>query len=91
MSGLFGSLQQSVQSLNAQSRGVETAGRNLANVNNANYARQRVVFGERGTVITPQGVQSLGIEAKSIQQLRDALLDRQLVREIGLSAALTAS
>ncbi len=91
MSGLFGSLQQSVQSLNAQSRGVETAGRNLANVNNASYARQRVVFGERGTVITPQGVQSLGIEAKSIQQLRDSLLDRQLVREIGLTAALTAS
>lgn len=90
MSGLFGSLSQSVNALNAQSRGVETAGRNLANVNNPAYARQRVVLADRGTVLTPQGAQSLGIEAKSIQQMRDTLLDRQLTREIGRTSALQA-
>ncbi len=88
MSGLVSSLNQAVRALQAQSRGVETAGRNLANVNNADYARQRVVFGDRGTVLTPQGAQSLGIEAKAVQQLRDALLDRQLSREVARTADL---
>ena len=46
MSGLYSSLNASVQSLSAQSRALEIAGKNLANVNNASYARQRVVFGD---------------------------------------------
>lgn len=87
MSGLFGSLSSGVRALTAQSRAVETAGRNLANVNNPHYARQRVVLGDRGTVFTPEGAQSLGLEALQIQQLRDDLLDRQTVREIGATTA----
>lgn len=90
MSGLLSSLSQSVLALNAQSRGVETAGRNLANVNNPDYSRQRVVFADRGSIVTHDGVQSIGIEAKAIQQVRDALLDRQLARELGRTAALEA-
>jgi flagellar hook-associated protein 1 len=90
MSGLFGSLTQSIGALNAHSRGVETAGRNLANVANPHYARQRVLYGDRGTVLTPQGAQSLGIEAKAIQQVRDRLLDQQVVREMSLEASLVA-
>ena len=31
-----------------QSRAVEIAGKNLANVNNPNYARQRVMIGSLG-------------------------------------------
>jgi flagellar hook-associated protein 1 FlgK len=87
MSGLFGSLSSSVQALNAHSRALETAGKNLANVNNPEYARQRVVYGSRGTVMTPQGAQSLGLEVRAIQQLRDALLDRQLMRELSLESS----
>lgn len=90
MSGLFGSLTNNVKALNAQSRAIETAGRNLANVNNPNYARQRVVFGDRGTVQTPLGAQSLGMEARAVIHLRDALLDKQLLRETALEAALKA-
>ena len=90
MSGLVSSLNQAVRSLQAQSRGVEIAGRNLANVNNPDYARQRVLFGDRGMVVTAQGAQSLGIEAKSVQQIRDDLLDRQLARELGRGASLQA-
>lgn len=90
MSGLFGSLAANVKALSAQSRGVETAGRNLANVNNSSYARQRVEFGERGVVITPQGAESMGVEAMRIIQLRDALLDRQVGREVSLTASLSA-
>lgn len=90
MSGLFGSLHSTVMALSAHSRAIETTGKNLANVNNPNYARQRVLYGDRGTVVTPDGAQSLGLEALGVQQLRDNLLDRQVLRESGLSAAFTA-
>ncbi|MBI2516351.1 MAG: flagellar hook-associated protein FlgK [Opitutae bacterium] len=86
MSGLFSSLNASVKALTAQSRGIEMAGKNLANVNNTAYARQRVLFGDRGTVQTPEGAQSLGLEALGIQQLRDTLLDRQVLREVALKS-----
>src|SRR5258708_7579507 len=90
MSGLFSSLNTTVKALNAQSRGIDLSGRNLANVNNPNYARQRVILGDRGTVVTPDGAQSLGIEALGVQQLRDSLLDRQVTREISLNASYAA-
>lgn len=90
MSGLFSSLNSSSMALNAHSRAIETSGKNLANVNNPNYSRQRVVYGDRGTVETPDGVESLGLEVLSVRQLRDVLLDRQLMREIGLSGSLDA-
>ena len=76
--------------LNAHSRAIETAGKNLANVNNPAYARQRVIYGDRGTVVTPDGAQSLGLEALGVQQLRDTLLDRQVLRESSLTASFTA-
>jgi len=90
MSGLFSSLNASVKALSAQSRALETTGKNLANVNNTSYARQKVIFGDRGTVETPEGAESLGLEALGIQQVRDALLDKQVMREIAMSAATTA-
>ncbi len=88
MSGLFSTLNSASMALNAHSRAIETAGKNLANVNNPNYARQRVEYGDRGTVETPEGAQSLGLEVLSVQQIRDVLMDRQLMREIGLSGSL---
>ncbi|HYC72681.1 MAG TPA: flagellar hook-associated protein FlgK [Opitutaceae bacterium] len=90
MSGLFTTLNSTVMALNAHSRALETSGKNLANVNNPDYARQRVVYGDRGTVETTHGAQSLGLEVLAIQQLRDLLLDRQLMREIGLSGSYEA-
>lgn len=86
MSGLFASLNASVNALTAHSRAVEIAGKNLANVSNPNYARQRVVYGDRGTVVTEQGAESLGLEAIGVEQLRDTLLDRQVGREAALTA-----
>jgi flagellar hook-associated protein 1 FlgK len=90
MSGLYSSLNTTVKALNAQSRGIDLSGRNLANVNNPSYARQRVILGDRGTVVTPDGAQSLGIEALGVQQLRDALLDRQVMSEISRKASFSA-
>lgn len=90
MSGLFSTLNSTSMALGAHSRAIETSGKNLANVNNPNYARQRVVYGDRGTVQTAQGVESFGLEVLSISQLRDVLLDRQLMREIGMGGSLDA-
>ena len=81
MPGLFDSLYTSTNSLRAQSAALDIVGRNMSNVNNPAYARQRVVFGDKGSVNTPLGAQSLGIEPVAIQQMRDALLDGQVREE----------
>lgn len=90
MSGLYSSLNHSVKALTAHSRSIEITGKNLANVNNTAYARQRVIYGDRGTLVTPQGAESLGLEAIGVQQLRDTLLDRQVMREIALKSSFEA-
>ncbi len=90
MSGLLGNLLTNTRALNAHSAGADLAGRNLANVNNPDYARQRIILGDKGTMKTDLGVQSLGLEATGIQQIRDVLLDQQIVREIMLKGSLEA-
>ena len=90
MSGLYSSINTSVKALAAHSRAIEITGKNLANVNNVDYARQRVIYGDRGTVVTPTGAESLGLEALGVQQLRDTLLDRQVMREIALKSTFQA-
>jgi flagellar hook-associated protein 1 FlgK len=90
MSGLFSSLNSAVSALSAQSRAVEIAGKNLANVNNPDYARQRVLIGSLGTIMTAQGPESMGVTALSVQQLRDSLLDKQVMRELSLTASYNA-
>jgi len=89
MAGIYATLNQTVMALSAHSRAIEITGKNLANVNNPDYARQRVLYGDRGTVTTPQGVESLGLEALAVQQIRDALLDQQVTREVSLLAMFT--
>src|SRR5438132_1665088 len=90
MSGLIGNLINGAKSLAAQGKGVELAGRNLANVNNPAYARQRVILGDRGTVMTATGPESMGVEAMGVQAIRDQFLDRQVLRETAQSALLQA-
>ncbi|MBL9211103.1 MAG: flagellar hook-associated protein FlgK [Opitutaceae bacterium] len=90
MAGLYATLNQTVMALSAHSRAIELTGKNLANVNNPDYARQRVIYGDRGVVVTPTGVESLGLEAVGVQQIRDALLDQQVTREIALKAMFLA-
>lgn len=90
MAGLFSDLGISARALGAQSKAIEVAGNNLANVNNASYARQRVLMGARGSFDTPSGPQSMGVEALGIQQIRDQFLDAQMTREISQTEFLNA-
>ena len=50
MSGLIGDLLSAARALNAQTQGVNTAGKNMANVTNPAYARQRVILQDAGTI-----------------------------------------
>lgn len=81
MLGLFGTLNLGTRALQAQQAGVEVAGQNLANVNTAGYARQRVVLQTSGVVPTSFGPQGTGVDAQGIRQLRNALVDGQISRE----------
>jgi flagellar hook-associated protein 1 FlgK len=85
MSGLFATLNASASALQAHALAVEITGKNLANANNASYARQTVSYATGATVVTEQGAQSLGLAA-NITQIRDTLLDRQVLRETSLSS-----
>lgn len=91
MSGLIGGLLQNTRSLAVHSQQVQTAGKNLANVNNPNYARQRVITGNAGTYTAGGlGPQSLGLEAQGVEHIRDRILDAQLVREMQARSELEA-
>ncbi|HEX4666442.1 MAG TPA: flagellar hook-associated protein FlgK [Chthoniobacterales bacterium] len=83
---LFGDLSSAAQALSTHSQGVALAGKNLANATNPAYARQRLILGDLGTVQTPLGPQSMGVQALGILQIRDQLLDAQLTREISTTS-----
>jgi len=90
MPGIFSSLNATAQALDAQTVAIATTSKNIANVSNPNYAREYVVFGSPGEVQTPQGEEELGLEATSVQQYSDPLINQQVIRELGLTASATA-
>lgn len=90
MSGLIGSLLNATKSLTAQQTGVEVAGRNLANINNPNYSRQRVQLGDKVLVDTKYGPIGNGVEVLAIKQIRDQFLDAAVGREASQTGLLQA-
>jgi len=81
MLGLFATLNLGARALQAQQTGVEIAGQNLANINNPAYARQRVDIQTSLPTPTSVGPQGTGSQVVSIEQLRNSLLDGQIVNE----------
>lgn len=90
MLGLFGSLSMGARSLAAQRQGVEVAGHNLANVNNTAYARQRVAIRSTASSDGFTDPVGSGSEVVEIRQIRDRILDSQVVAEGGVSGSLEA-
>ena len=88
MSGLIGSLQNSSSALRVHSKGLEVAGKNLANINNRGYSKERVEIGDRGSINTGIATESMGVEAMGLRQNRDALLDKSVMREITSTSSL---
>ncbi len=85
MLGLFGTLGLGSRALQAQQRAIETAGHNLANVNNPAYARQRVHLTTSNPLTTALGAVGTGVEATEVIQVRDRLLDRRIATEGSVS------
>ena len=90
MGGLFGNLVQASKALMANQVAIQVTGRNLANVNNPEYARQRVKMGDRYVEQTPHGPEGSGVEVLQVQQMRDAFLDAQVVRHASDTGSLNA-
>lgn len=90
MLGLFGTLNLGARSLQTQQQGIEVAGQNLANVNNAAYARQRVALQTSVTINGQIGPQGTGAEAVAIVQIRSGLLDDQIQAETSVRGSLEA-
>jgi len=88
MLGLIGSLRMGARSLAAQRQGVEVAGHNLANVNNTAYARQRVAIQSTASGDGINGPVGTGAEVTAIRQIRDRILDGQVVTEGGVTGSL---
>jgi flagellar hook-associated protein 1 FlgK len=60
---------------------IQVTGRNMANVNNPEYARQRVKLGDRFVNQTIHGPEGTGVEVLQVQAMRDMFLDAQVVRQ----------
>ncbi len=91
MSGLISSLQNSSAALRVHSKGLETVGKNLANINNPAYAKQRVAIGDRGQINTGIATEMMGVEAMELRQNRDSMLDKGVMRELTATSALEAA
>lgn len=85
MLGLFGTLSMGSRSLQAQQQGIETAGHNLANVNNPAYARQRVRISTSNILPSPIGPVGTGAQVTQVEQIRDRLLDQRIRSESSVS------
>lgn len=90
MLGLFSTLSLGARSLQAQQTAVEIAGQNLANVNNRAYTRQRVQIQTSPAINTGIGPQGTGAQAVALQQLRDAMVEQQILSESSNAGFLTA-
>jgi flagellar hook-associated protein 1 FlgK len=91
MLGLFGTLNLSSRSLQVQQQGIEVAGHNLANVNNPAYARQRVAITSATAITTQNGlIEGAGADVATIQQIRNDILDGQIVNENSVTGSLEA-
>src|SRR5262245_15602800 len=90
MLGLFGTLSMATRALQTQRNGTEVAGHNIANVNTPGYSRQRVAIETSITIPSEIGPEGTGADAVAINQLRDILLDRQIVSETSVRGAFEA-
>ncbi|MDH4247517.1 MAG: flagellar hook-associated protein FlgK [Deltaproteobacteria bacterium] len=77
-SNLFSQLDLGKRSLMAQQAGMNTAGHNIANVNNENFSRQRVDLDPQHPVRSQFGA---GVDLKSVERLTDKFLTQRVVSE----------
>ncbi len=75
---LFGILNVGARGLSAAQSGLNTAGNNVANVNNEAYSRQRIVQTTIDPIMFPNGAAGQGVSVVTIERIRDMLLETQI-------------
>jgi flagellar hook-associated protein FlgK len=87
---MLGEIIKSTEALRYHAKSAEIAGKNLAHVNDENYARQRVLARE-GLMYNGQGgLNTSSIEAGGLDHARNDLIDKRLFNEFGQTASLEA-
>jgi flagellar hook-associated protein 1 FlgK len=79
VSSIFGSLSSTSAALEAQRRGLEVAGQNIANVNTAGYSRRTMILKERSAA--EPGEVGRGVEVSQIRAVRDLFLETRVRQE----------
>jgi flagellar hook-associated protein 1 len=90
MIGLFGTLDMGANSLAVQQQATEVAGQNMANANNPAYAVENLVIQSADPLQTPVGQEGTGVQAVSITEVRNSILDNQIQAEDSVTGSLTA-
>lgn len=79
MSSIFAALSSTAGALEAQRRGLEVAGQNIANVNTVGYSRRTMILQERSA--TEPGEAGRGVEVSQIRAVRDLFLEARIRQE----------
>jgi len=86
MPGLLNTLSIANSGIQAAQVGIDLTGSNLANVSNPSYARRRIVLESRRIAEGLPG----GVSIRTVESVRDNLLDSQVIREKAATSHLEA-
>ena len=87
---MLGEIVKTTNALRYHAKAAETAGRNLAHVDDENYARQRILLKEGSMHSELGGLNTSTLNHSGLEQARNPLLDKRLLSEFGESSALDA-
>ena len=87
---MLGEIVKTTDALRYHAKAAETSGRNLAHVNDENYARQRILLREGSMHSELGGLNTSSLGHSGLEQARNPLLDKRLLGEFGESSALDA-
>jgi flagellar hook-associated protein FlgK len=87
---MLGEIVKTTDALRYHAKAAETSGRNLAHVNDENYARQRILLREGSMHSEFGGLNTSSLGHSGLEQARNPLLDKRLLGEFGESSALDA-
>jgi flagellar hook-associated protein 1 FlgK len=79
VSSIFGALSSTASALEAQRRGLEVAGQNIANANTVGYSRRTLILAERSAL--EPGEAGRGVEVVQVRAVRDLFLEARLRQE----------
>tara|TARA_Y100000588_G_scaffold229037_1_gene242699 strand:+ start:2059 stop:5121 length:3063 start_codon:yes stop_codon:yes gene_type:complete len=88
--GLIGEILKGSQALRYHAKSADVAGKNLANVNDPSYARQRVLAKEAYMYADSFSLSTGALRADGLDHMRSDLLDRRVLGEVGGGGSLEA-